>query len=195
MFTINIYLRFALIGLFLGGGILLTIFQGFWYAFPLLLVGLALLAGYIFLGTVQSTAQLVQDQQFEEAEKRLALTIKPEWLYKTNRAFFYMIKGTLAMNRKDHTAAEEWLTKAQSIELPSDNEKAMVLLQLANINVSKNKWTKAKANFQEMKKLKVTEPVMKEQIKMFEKALSQRGQMKHAQGMQGGRRKGGFRGR
>lgn len=195
MFTINIYLRFALIGLFLGGGVLLTIFQGFWYAFPLLLIGIALLAGYILLGTVQSTAQLVQDQQFEEADKRLALTLKPDWLYKTNRAFFYMIKGTLAMNRKDHTAAEEWLTKAQSIELPSDNEKAMVLLQLANINVSKNKWTKAKAIFQEMKKLKVTEPVMKEQIKMFEKALGQRGQMKHAQGMQGGRRKGGFRGR
>jgi len=195
MFTINIYLRFALIGLFLGGGILLTIFQGFWYAFPLLLIGLALLAGYIFLGTVQSTAQLVQDQQFEEAEKRLALTIKPNWLYKTNRAFYYMIKGTLAMNRKDHTAAEEWLTKAQSIELPSDNEKAMVLLQLANINVSKNKWIKAKGNFREMKKLKLTVPLMKEQIKMFEKALSQRGQMKHAQGMQGGRRKGGFRGR
>ena len=194
MFTINIYVRFALIGLFLGGGILLTIFQGFWYAFPLLLIGIALLAGYILLGTVQSTAQLVQDQQFDEAEKRLGLTLKPEWLYKTNRAFFYMIKGTLAMNRKDHTAAEEWLTKAQSIELPSDNEKAMVLLQLANINVSKNKWTKAKAIFQEMKKLKVSEPVMKEQIKMFEKALSQRGQMKHAQGM-GGRRKGGFRGR
>lgn len=194
MFTINIYVRFALIGLFLGGGILLTIFQGFWYAFPLLLIGIALLAGYILLGTVQSTAQLVQDQQFDEAEKRLGLTLKPEWLYKTNRAFFYMIKGTLAMNRKDHTAAEEWLTKAQSIELPSDNEKAMVLLQLANINVSKNKWTKAKAIFQEMKKLKVTEPVMKDQIKMFEKALSQRGQMKHAQGM-GGRRKGGFRGR
>lgn len=194
MFTINIYVRFALIGLFLGGGVLLTIFQGFWYAFPLLLIGIALLAGYILLGTVQSTAQLVQDQQFDEAEKRLGLTLKPEWLYKTNRAFFYMIKGTLAMNRKDHSAAEEWLTKAQSIELPSDNEKAMVLLQLANINVSKNKWTKAKAIFQEMKKLKVTEPVMKEQIKMFEKALSQRGQMKHAQGM-GGRRKGGFRGR
>jgi len=114
MFTINIYVRFALIGLFLGGGILLTIFQGFWYAFPLLLIGLALLAGYILLGTVQSTAQLVQEQQFEEAEKRLALTIKPGWLYKTNRAFFYMIKGTLAMNRKDHTAAEEWLTKNQS---------------------------------------------------------------------------------
>jgi len=192
MFTINIYLRFALIGLFLGGGILLTIFQGFWYAFPLLLIGLALLAGYILLGTVQSTAQLVQEQQFEEAEKRLALTLKPDWLYKTNRAFFYMIKGTLAMNRKDHTEAETWLTKAQTIELPSDNEKAMILLQLANIHANKGKWTKAKSLFHDLKKLKVTEPVMKEQIKQFDKAISQRGQMKHAQGMRG-RKGGGFR--
>lgn len=191
MFTINIYLKFALIGLFLGGGILLAFFQGFWYALPLILVGLGLLASYILLGTVQSTAQLVQEQQLDEAEKRLALTWKPDWLYKTNRAFYYMIKGTLAMGRKDNTAAEKWLTKAQSIELPSDNEKAMVYLQLANIHASKNKWNKAKIIMSDLKKLKVTEPVMKEQIKQFEQAINQRGQMKHMQGMRG--RKGGFR--
>jgi len=190
MFTINIYLRFALIALLLGGGTILAFAFGFWYAFPLILIGLGLLAGYIFLGTVQSTAQLVQDMQFDEAEKRLNLTWKPEWLYKTNRAFYYMIQGTLAMNRKDNDAAEQWLNKAQEVELPSDNEKAMVLLQLANIHANKGKWNKAKSLFQSAKKLKISEPMMKEQMKQFEKALTNRGQMKHMQGMKGGRRKG-----
>ncbi|MEM8907097.1 MAG: hypothetical protein AAGD05_04555 [Bacteroidota bacterium] len=191
MFTINIYLRFALIALFLGGGTLLAFVYGFWYAFPLILIGLTFLAGYIFLGTVQSTAQLVQDMKFAEAEQRLALTWKPEWLYKTNRAFYYMIQGTLAMNRKDNDAAEAWLTKAQEVELPSDNEKAMVYLQLANIHANKGKWNKAKSLFQSAKKLKITEPMMKEQMKQFEKALTNRGQAKHLQGMKG--KRGGFR--
>lgn len=191
MFTINIYLRFALIALFLGGGIILAFIYSFWYAFPLILIGLSLLVGYVFLGTVQSTAQLVQEQRFEEAEKRMALTWKPEWLYKTNRAFYYMIQGTLAMNRKDNDAAEMWLTKAQQIELPSDNEKAMVYLQLANLHANKGKWNKAKALFQSAKKLKITEPMMKEQMKQFEKAMTNRGQAKHLQGMKG--RRGGFR--
>ncbi|MEM1322080.1 MAG: hypothetical protein AAGG75_17600 [Bacteroidota bacterium] len=191
MFTINIYLRFALIALLLGGGILLTFLYGFWYAFPFLLAGLILLGGYIFLGTVQSTAQMVQEARFDEAEKRLDLTLKPNWLYKTNRAFYFLIKGTLAMQRKDNDAAEKWLTKAQSIELPSDNEKAMVLLQLANIQGMKNNWNKAKAHFNAAKKLKVTEPQLKEQIRQFEKAITNRGQAKHHRGMMG--RKGGFR--
>ena len=192
MFTINIYIKFALIAILLVGGTALLFAYGFWYAFPFLIAGIILLLSYIFLGTVQSTAQLVQDQNFAEAEKRIALTLKPDWLYKTNRAFYYMIQGTLAMNRKDNDAAEAWLTKAQHIELPSDNEKAMVYLQLANIHAGKGKWPKAKAMFNNTKKLKITEPMIKEQIKHFEKALTNRGQAKNQMGMHGGRR-GGFR--
>jgi len=198
MFLINIYLRLGLIAVCLIGGTALAIAWGFWYAFPFLLTGIILLAGYIAFGTVQSAAQLVQTQQFDEAEKRLNLTLKPNWLYMTNRAFYFMIKGSLAMNSKDMTKAEEYFNKAQSIDLPSDNEKAMVELQLANIHASKNKWNAAKAAFQKIKKLKVTQPELKEQIKMFEKAIAQRGQMKHMHGMKGGGRgmrgrKGGFR--
>ncbi|MEO1516689.1 MAG: hypothetical protein AAFV95_16835 [Bacteroidota bacterium] len=192
MFTINIYLRFALIGLFLGGGIVLTFVYGFLYALPFIIIGLALVAGYIFLGTITSAAKLVQTMQFDEAEKRLNLTIKPEWLYKTNRAFYYMIKGTLSMQRKDMEEAEKWLNKAQTIELPSDNEKAMVQLQLTNIHAMKNRWNKAKIHFNNAKKLKITEPQIKDQMKQMEKAITNRGQMKHMQSMRGAR-KGGYR--
>lgn len=188
MFTMNIYLRWAAIGIFLGGGILLAFVYGFWYALPLLLIGLIFLGGYIFLGTVQKTAQLVQEGNFMEAEKTLNYTLNPNWLYKTNRAFYYLIKGTLAMQRKDNDEAEEWLVKAQSIELPSDNERGMVLLQLANIQGMKNNWKQAKIHFNAAKKLKITEPQLKEQIKHFEKAITNRGQAKHMQ-------QGGMRGR
>jgi len=197
MFTINIYLRFALIALTLIGGTVLAFAYGFWYAFPFLLIGIILVLGYIFLGTVQSTGQLVQTQDFEGAEKRLNMTVAPNLLYKTNRAFYYMMKGTLAMQRQDTAKAEEWLTKAKEIELPTENEKAMVLVQLANIHATKNKWNKAKAIMHEVKKLKVTEPQLKEQIRQFEKAITNRGQMKHQRqgGMRGGRGsgRGGYR--
>ena len=193
MFIINIYLRFALIALCLIGGVALAFAYGFWYAFPFLLIGIVLLLGYIFLGTVQSTGQLVQDMKFVEAENRLNMTYWPNLLYKTNRAFYYMIKGTLAMQRKDNDEAEAWLTKAQSLDLPTDNEKAMVLVQLANLHATKNRWNKAKAIMTQVKKLKVTEPQLKDQIKQFEKALTNRGQLKHQQSMGGRGRKGGYR--
>ncbi len=191
MFTINIYLKFGLIALCLIGGTTLAFVYGFWYAFPFLLIGILLLLSYFLLGTVQSAAMLLQSMQFAEAEKRLGLTVKPGWLYKTNRAFYYMLKGSIAMQNKDTEAAERWLSLAQSIELPTDNEKAMVALQLANIHASKNKWNNAKMHFNKIKKLKITEPQLKEQVKQFEKALTNRGQMKHARTMRGG--KGGGR--
>ncbi len=180
MFTINIYLRFAIIASCLVGGVLLAFAYGFWYAFPFLLIGIILLAGYFLLGTVQSAAQLIQSSRFEEAEKRLNLTFKPNWLYTANRAYFNMIKGTLATYKKDNDLAQQYFNKAQEIGVPSDNEAAMLELQLANIAATKNKWQQAKIHFRKLKDLKVTEPQLKEQIKQFEKALKNRGAMKAA---------------
>ncbi len=180
MFTINIYLRFALIALFLGGGIVLAFLFGFWYAFPLLLLGLAFLIGYILLGTVQSAAVLLQEGDFDAAEKRLDLTLKPAWLYSTNRAYFYMLKGSLAMSRQDMDESEAWLLKAKEVEVPTENERAMLELQLANIMASRDRWKAAKLHYRNAKKMKITEGAIKEQLQQFEKALSNRNQMKAA---------------
>ena len=182
MFSINIYLKFALIALCLGGGILLAFVYGFWYAFPFILIGLGLLASYFLLGTIQTAGQLLQLEQFDEAEKRIDMTWKPEWLYKTNRAMYYILKGGLAMNRKDNNAAEEFFLKAEAIELPTDDETAMVQLQLAAINAQKQKWNVAKRYYTNLKKLKVTQPEIKAQIAQFDLAFKNRGQMKNSMG-------------
>ena len=193
MFTINIYLKFALIAVGIIGGIIMAFILGFWYAFPFILAGVLLLVSYVLLGTVQSSAKLMEQMDFEAVEKRLALTLNPKWLYVTNRAFYYIIKGTMALNLKRNDEAEELFHKAKDLKLPSDNEKAMVLLQLANINANKNKWNKAKVYYTELKKLKVDEPQMKEQIKQFDAAFKQRGQAKHLHSggamRQGGKRR------
>jgi len=183
MFTINIYLKFALIALFLGGGIILTFFQGLVWSWPLILVGLILLASYIFLGTIQSAAQLVQESKFDEAENRLALTFKPGWLYVTNRAMYYIMKGSISMQKNDTKQAEDYFDTALNMKLPSDNEKGMVLLQMAGIKGQQNKWNAAKNYFREAKKLNITEGQLKEQLNMFEKAINNRGQANVARSM------------
>ncbi len=188
MFLINIYLRFALIALFLIGGVVLSLTVSFWYALPLLLVGIILLLGYILLGTVQSAAQLMEKLQFVDAEKRLDLTMNPKFLFKPNRAYYNVIKGTIALNLKDNDKAEVHLKAAEELGLQSDDERAMVALQLANIQAAKGKWNQAQIYFRTAKKSKVTDPNLKDQIKQFEKALNNRGQMKHLR--QGGKNRG-----
>lgn len=180
MFTINIYLKLALIAVNLLGGIALTFIYGFWYGFPFLLIGIGLLVSYILLGTIQSAAQMIQLSQFDEAEERLNMTLKPEWLYSANHAYYNMMKGTIAAAKQDSEGAEQYFAKAQSIGVPSDNETAMLELQLANIAATKNKWNQAKLHYKKLKGLKITEPQLKEQIQQFEKALKQRGAIKAA---------------
>ena len=197
MFTINIYLRFALIALFLIGGVICAFAIGFWWALPLILVGIVLLVGYVLFGTVQSASQIMQTEDFEGAEQRLALTLKPEWLYSTNRAYYYMLKGSMAANRKDNDEAEIWLKKAEAIEIPTDNEKAVVQVQLAGLALNKGRWQQAETYMRTIRELKITEPMVKAQVLQLEQALKQKGQMKAAQRMGGGRgnymRQGGGR--
>ena len=187
MIKINIYLRFAIIAFSLVAAILLTVFVGFWYAFPLYLVAIGLLVGYILLGTVQSAAELVQLQQIDAASDRLDLTYFPKFLYVTNRAYYFLLRGSIAQFRKQNAEAEVFLQKAQDLELPSDNERAMIKLQLANIAAQRNKWNQAKLYIRETKDMKITESTIKEQLAQFDQALKQQSAARNAQ-MQGGRR-------
>lgn len=184
MFTIPIYVKFALIAFGFIGGAILTATFGFWYAFPVLLIGIIMLISYLVLGTVQSTAQLVQDGDFQAADARLSLTKFPKLLYVTNRAFYYIMKGTIASQMGDQKDAENHFNTALSLKLPSDNEKAMIYLQLANIKASKNNWTAATNHFKQAKKLNITQSDIKSQLEYFEKALkNNKGQMKAARSM------------
>lgn len=193
MFTVNLKLKIAIILLGVIGGLVLIFTAGFWYGFPLLLIGLGFLVSYILLGTVQSAAQLLEKMKFLEAEERLKWTLNPNWLYVTNRAFYYIMKGSIAANLNRPDEAEGYFEKAKDLKLPSDNEKALVYLQLANIKANQGKWPQAKAYFHHIKKFNVSEGALKEQIRQFEKALNQSGNMVHlrsGQAMQpGGKRR------
>lgn len=192
MFTIHPYLKFALIALFIFGGIAMMLTLPWGYGLPVLLIGLILLASYILLGTIQHTAKVMQtDQNYLEAEKWLNLTWKPDWLYVTNRAYYYMMKGTIAQGLGRTDDAETWLQKAQTLNLPTDNEKAAVQLQLAGIAIQRQKINIAKNYLKTIKELNVTEPMLKDQIKQFDKAMAQQGQMKMANQM-GMMQKGGM---
>ena len=183
MFTINIYLRFALIAVLLIGGTIMAIFLGFWYSFPFLLAGVGLLIGYFLLGTVQSAALFMQKTDYIGAEKRLDLTWKPNWLYVSNRAYYYIMKGTIAQGLGRNEEAEKFLKHAQTLELPTDNEKAAVKLQLAGAAAQKERWNQVKLYLKEIKTLSISEPALKDQVKQFEKAVKDRGQLKAARRM------------
>lgn len=180
MLVINPYLRFALIALSLIGGIALWISAGIWYGIWFVIVGIVLLVGYILLGTVSPAAKALQETKIDKAEQLLKLTLTPKLLYVTNRAYYYMLKGSIAIAKKDTDEGEKWLKIAESIDVPTDNEKAMLQIQLANIAGSKNRWKQAQIHFRNAKQLKITDSNIKAQLKELEKAFANQGQVKAA---------------
>ena len=190
MFTINIYVKFALIALGIIGGTALSIAFGFWYGFPFILAGLLLLVSYFLLGTIQSAGTLLQQEDFEGAKKRLGLTYFPNLLYTTNRAYYYMLNGSISQMQGDHNEAEAHFKKAGEIEVPTDNEKAMLELQFANNAARKSNWNQVKAHMKTLKGLDVTMPEVKAQIAQFDQAMKQQGQMKSAMRQGAGGQKG-----
>ncbi len=183
MFIINPYLRFALIGISILGGAALWATLGVWYGIFFILVGIVLLAGYIFLGTIGPASQALQTGDMAKTEKLLDLTFKPNWLYATNRAFYYMLKGSIALQRKDFEEGERYLKIADSIDLPSPNEKAMLQIQLAQLAASKGRWPQAQQYFKQAKSLQITEPTIKEQLVQLQQIMNQQGQSKAAMRM------------
>ena len=68
MFKINIYVKFAIIAVFLLGGIGLSFIYGFGYTWILILIVLIFLASYLLLGTIQSAAERIHLTDFAGAE-------------------------------------------------------------------------------------------------------------------------------
>lgn len=185
MLKLNIYLRFGLVALCLVLGIVLTVLYGFWYALPFYLIAIVLLAGYVLLGTVQSASELMQAQQFDEAERRLAMTKFPQYLYPANRAYYYMLKANIALYRKQPKEAEALLKQASTIDMPTGNESAVVQLQLANLAAQRGSWPEVNQRIQAIKKLTITEPTILEQVGQLDRAYRNRGNIQQAQRMGG----------
>ncbi|MBK7700337.1 MAG: hypothetical protein IPJ39_17235 [Saprospiraceae bacterium] len=164
MFTINIYLKFAIIFLCLVGGIVLSFVLGIGYTWIFIIIGLLFLASYLLLGTVQSASEMLQKMDFEGAENRLNLTYFPKLLYVTNRAFYYILKGSLAAQKKDNNAAELYFNQALALDLPSDNEKGMVLLQMSGIQAQKIIGQEQKIIFIKPKNLRSLSPSLKNNL-------------------------------
>lgn len=188
---LNIYIKFALIAVCFLTAIITWIAWGFWYSFIFWIAGIVLLASYFLLGTIMSASEKLQIGDFDGAEKQLKLTFFPKLLYVSNRAFYHLINGTIKMNRKEVKDAEVDFETALAMDLPSQQEKAMVLLQLASINAQNNKWNKAENYYKELKELDVKEPMILQQIEQFDAAFKQRNQAKSAKRkavMMGGQR-------
>jgi len=110
-------------------------------------------------GTVFIATQAFQKKDYEKARRLLEDIRKPEYLRKGRRNYYEFMCGNLALKAADYDAAERHFQIASRLPFRRPNDKAIILVNLANINLRKKDFERVKAYVELARKLEVTSRV------------------------------------
>lgn len=107
-------------------------------------------------GTVFLATQTFHNKDYDKTKKYLDEIKNPEKLRKGRRNFYEFMKGNLALQEEDYDAAERHFQIASRLPFRRSNDKAIILVHLANINLRKKEYDRVQAYLDVARKLEVT---------------------------------------
>ena len=123
-------------------------------------IGIALLIwGYFREGTVVMAAREFHAKNYDGAEELLKEIEDPERLGRHRRGFYEFIYGNVELHRRNYDEAEKHFQIASKFPLRNQNDKAIVLVHLANLNLRKKDYERALAYVEKAKTYKITSRV------------------------------------
>jgi hypothetical protein len=135
-----------------------------------LFAGSALIAvGYFRNGTVWIAFRALKSGRSDRAERLIAKTRNPSWLSAGQRAYYELLKGTLAGEKGDLSAAETHLRAALSGRLRTRNDIQVAKLALADVVLHRGELRSAEALLAEVR----AEPT-KEGLKPYIEEIEER---------------------
>lgn len=108
-------------------------------------------------GTVFLATQAFHKQDYEKTKRLLAEIKNPDYLRKNRRNFYEFMQGNIALKEDRIDEAEYHFQLASRLPWKRDQEKAMVLINLANINLRKKEYDRVMAYMDVAEKLKLTQ--------------------------------------
>lgn len=138
---------------------------------------LASIAGFLFAfvvwshfkqGSVLLASKYFKDANYDKAEKILEDVVQPDRLAKNRRGYYEFMKANIALQREDFETAEFHFQIASKFPLGGKNDKAYVLIHLANLALRKKDGQRALVYAEKAKELAATTRAQ-EIIKIIEK--------------------------
>lgn len=127
-----------------------------------------LLWGYFRKGSVQLALRRLRHEEYKEAEEVLEQTRQPERLEKQQKAYYLFVKGFIAREKDQYEEAKILLEESLNEGIRNQNDIAMALLALTDMEMVKNNKRRAREYFLQMKDLKVKPALMPSIRKMQE---------------------------
>ncbi|HTM99648.1 MAG TPA: hypothetical protein VL088_12925 [Pedobacter sp.] len=138
---------------------------------------LAAIAGFLFAfilythykhSSVLLASKYFKDADYDRAEKILAEIGNPDRLARNRRGYYEFMRANIALQREDFETAEFHFQIASRFPLGGKNDKAFVLIHLANLALRKKDGERAKTYIEKAKEL-ATSTRAQEIIKIIEK--------------------------
>ncbi len=107
-------------------------------------------------GTVFIATQAFQRKDFEKAKRLLTDIKNPKYLRKRRRNYYEFMSGNLALKEEDYEAAERHFQIASLLPFRRPNDKAIILVNLANINLRKRDFERVRGYIAVARNLEVT---------------------------------------
>lgn len=123
----------------------------------LVAVGIGYLVwSYYREGTVFLATQAFQRKDYERVRVLLDDIRQPDKLRKQRRNYYEFMSGNLALQAADYASAERHFQVASRLPFRRPNDKAIILVHLANINLRKKDYERVRAYLDVARKLDVT---------------------------------------
>jgi tetratricopeptide (TPR) repeat protein len=118
-----------------------------------------LIWGHFREGTVVMAAREFHAKNYDAAEVLLKEISDPDRLGRHRRGFYEFIYGNVELHRNNYEEAEKHFQIASKFPLRNENDKAIVLVHLANLNLRKKDHERAAAYIEKARTYKITERV------------------------------------
>ena len=167
----NTRIRFLLVLLFFGLGIVFTFREGFAASWYFYVAAVLLFITHFVFGSVWAAFSKLRKGQLLEAEVLINQIKRPEWLAKQNQTYYHFIKGMIALQNKELQEGEKQLKIALDRGLKTKNDNAMAALNLAHICFVEKRPEDAKTYIEKAKSFTPDDLLIKEKMKEMEKVL------------------------
>ncbi len=136
----------------------------------MLIAGGLFIYGYFKYGTVYAAFQQIKKDNVKKAEELISKIKNPDKLTKGHKSYYYFTTGIIALEKKDFEKSHSDLTQALDIGLRTENDKSIVLLNLANVELLREDYNKAFEYIKKVRQLKL-KPLVESETNRIEKEI------------------------
>ncbi len=111
---------------------------------------------YFKQGTVVLAARAYHNKDYQKAEELLSEIENPDRLSRIRHGYYEFIYGNIELQRNGFEAAEYHFQIASKFPLRNQNDKGLILVQLANLCLRKKDFERTKAYIEKAKELDIS---------------------------------------